>query len=112
MRIELDKEYGIKRADNLNICLYRWVTRSRVDKKTKKKTGETYIDEEVLGYYGRLDEALRGYIKYSTKLADVDSIQELLDRLETARNDIERAVSHLKNEKGILANLPLIKPNK
>lgn len=86
MKIQLDKEYGIKRLDANNLVVYKLVERTKKEDKSK------YMDEEVLGFYSTLQVALKGYVKHSTRNCDCQSVAELLEKLE----EINLAIKNIK----------------
>lgn len=82
MRIELENNYVVKRLDDNNLVLCQVVER------TKKDTNEKYQDDKVIGYYQSIQSALKGYVKYSTRLSDYTDIKQVLEHLDSIHNEI------------------------
>jgi protein tyrosine/serine phosphatase len=93
MRLQLDKEYGIKRLDPNNLCVYKIVTREN------KETNELYEEDKVLGFYASLKASLIGYAKHSTRECDVKTVEELIKIIENQNKAILEATEGFKNEK-------------
>ena len=85
MKLELDKEFFIESDEN-NFTLYK---KGVTSDKAKVQGVETI---KPLGYYGTLQNALRGYVKYSTRLIENENVQEILDKL----NSIEAIILKIK----------------
>ncbi len=89
-RIELDDKFHLAPDENYGLMLTQEVVkiRKKVDKTTKKATGET---EEYLGtekyYFPRLSQAVNKYIQLSGN--EVTSIEELKEILLRIENTIE-----------------------
>lgn len=69
----------------------QYILKSKVF-RTKKDTGEEYEDFEARGYYGKLDEALNGYVNKvildKTKCESV-SLYQILDTLKEIKEEIK-----------------------
>ena len=85
MYINLDETYIIKSDENNYI-----LCELRVASDSAKNAGETI--EKTVGYYGTIQQALKGYAKISTRQPNQDGYKELLQKLDA----IEQAILKVK----------------
>ena len=85
MYIKLDENYIIKSDENNYI-----LSELKVASESAKNAGE--IVEKTIGYYGTIQQALRGYAKISTRQPNQDGYKELLQKLDA----IEQAILKVK----------------
>lgn len=85
MKLELDYEYYIESDEN-NFTLFK---KSLTGEKAKVQGLETI---RPLGFYGTLQNALRGYTKHSLRLLENENVQDILDKL----NSIEAIILKIK----------------
>ncbi len=85
MKLELDKEFFIESDEN-NFTLFK---KGITGEKSKVQGLETI---KPIGYYGTLQNALRGYTKHSLRLLENENVQDILDKL----NSIEAIILKIK----------------
>ena len=85
MKLELDNNFYIE-SDESNFVLYK---KSITSDKSKTPGKETV---KPLGFYGTLQSALRGYVKYSTRLIENENVNQILEKL----NSIESIILKIK----------------
>lgn len=85
MKIMIDDIYGICSDEN-NYILFELKTRG----EKAKNVGEQV--EANIGYYGTIQQALKGYAKISTRQPNQDGYKELLQKLDA----IEQAILKVK----------------
>ena len=95
MYLELDEEFVIQTFDANNLTLCQKVVR------TKKDTKEKYDDLKVIGYYGTLEVALRGYLKYKIRFSEVDTADRLMELIENVNKTISALPEAIKKLKEI-----------
>ena len=82
--------------DGKDSCrLERVITRSKQDPKTRRATGETYEDTEVIGFYGTVYQALIYIIRNNYDLEISDSI---FKQLEANVGAIKEAEEEIKSK--------------
>ena len=86
MRLELKENYVIKTLDqyNLGIC--------KATERTNKESGETYIDEKVLGYYNSLYTALNSYCKKRVTESEAEGVEEIMKLLLEIKEEVSKVV--------------------
>ena len=85
MKIMIDDIYGICSDEN-NYILFEMKTKG----EKSKNVGE--VVESNVGYYGTIQQALKGYAKISTRQPNQDGYKELLQKLDA----IEQAILKVK----------------
>lgn len=84
MKIDLDSKYSIKTDEN-NFVLIE----TKIKGNESKKAGEVY--ESTVGYYGTLEQCLKGYVKnYLRKNEDISNIKELISSINLLNETIKR----------------------
>lgn len=86
MRLELEENYVIKTLDqyNLGIC--------RATERINKDTGETYIEEKVLGYHSTLYGALNSYLKKRVIESEAEDVNEIIKLLTEIKEEISNTL--------------------
>ena len=85
MKIELEKDLFLEN-DGTQLIL----------KKYGFKKEKTY---KVVGYYGNLEDALKGYLKHKMVTSEATSINQLLNEIKALRNHITLLVEReVRNE--------------
>ena len=82
MKADLDGQFSFRTDENnfilYEICFYG---------KDSKKQGETF--EKVHGYYGTLEQCLKGYLRYSLlKDENCDNVEMILLKIESIQKSI------------------------
>ena len=85
MKIMIDDTYGICSDEN-NYVLFEMKTKTE-----KSKSAGEQVESNV-GYYGTIQQALKGYAKISTRQPNQDGYKELLQKLDA----IEQAILKVK----------------
>lgn len=85
MKIMIDDTYGICSDEN-NYILFEL----KIKGEKSKNVGE--VVESNVGYYGTLQQALKGYARVSTRQPNQDGYKELLQKLD----NIEQAILKVK----------------
>mgnify|MGYP001195769138 FL=1 len=57
--------------------------------KQKRLNKENKPYTVIVGYYGNLKQALKGYIRHDIKCEDINSIEEVLKRIDELKKFIE-----------------------
>lgn len=86
MRLELNDGYIIKTLDQYNLVLCKSVVR------TKQDSGETYIDEKVLGYYNSLYTALNSYCKKRVTESEAEGVEEIMKLLLEIKEEVSKVL--------------------
>ena len=80
-------------ADGTQYTLIRKGTRQKLDKQTKKPTGEKVDFSEIVGYYTTLETMLKSCAKHITaqEIADgvITTISEHISELKQLKNSFE-----------------------
>ena len=95
MYLELDEEFVVKTLDPNNLGLCQKVVRKNKDTK------EDYEDLKVIGYYGTLEVALKGYLKYKIRFSEVDTADRLIELIENVNKTISALPEAIKKLKAI-----------
>lgn len=77
--IDLEDEYGeyILRVTPNEYTLVKIVT-----------TKENNLTEKILGFYGVLETALRGYLKHKPRNTNLSELKDLINSIETIKTDL------------------------
>lgn len=95
MYLELDEEFVIKTLDPNNLGLCQKIV------KKNKETNEEYDDLKIIGYYGTLEVALKGYLKYKIRFSEVDTADRLMELIENVNKTISALPEAIKKLKEI-----------
>lgn len=82
--IDLEDEYGeyILRVTPNEYTLVKIVT-----------TKENNLTEKILGFYGVLETALRGYLKHKPRNTNLTELKDLINSIETIKFDLSNLKS-------------------
>lgn len=92
MRIKLTDTLFLN-SDALNF----WITEEKMKPVKDKKTGEVtdkMVENNVTGYYGRIDQLLESFLDHRVNLDCCEELQELLTAVKKAKEEI-RSFKHL-----------------
>lgn len=92
MRIKLTDTLFLN-SDALNF----WITEEKMKPVKDKKTGEVtnkMVENNVTGYYGRIDQLLESFLDHRVNLDCCEDLQELLTAVKKAKEEI-RSFKHL-----------------
>lgn len=84
MDIKIDKDFSLK-SDLRNVILVKTYTGKSGEAKGK-------IQEEPIGYYATIQQALKSYLKIKINLSDATTIQEILDDIAKIEKTIEEVL--------------------
>lgn len=93
MEIKIGEKYVIA-ADK-----YNWILQERKFKDPNHPmTKETTPDEKLvdIGYYGKLEHLCNSLLNKDLKQSECNTIQELLNKLESWENEVKKAVEGLE----------------
>jgi len=92
MNIRLDKKWGIK-TDSHNFILYQVVTIQSGERKGEE-------DERGFAYYGTLEKAITGYVKYCSRLdtEKVKTVKDMAIALDKINVNINKFIKEFKGE--------------
>lgn len=88
MTLKLDENYSIK-TDTHQFILYKTVTRPH------KETGEMIEVENNIGYYGRLDAAIKAFLKFEIRHSEKSGAKEIKELVESIDKKIDIAIKEL-----------------
>lgn len=93
MELMLDKKFGIK-SDDMSFVLFT----TEVYGKDSKNVGQSY--EKVHGYYGTLHQAMKGYIKHSSRKDNkvVKTAEEVIVMMNKIHENVDKALIQIKKE--------------
>ena len=87
MRILLGN-YGIKRLDEICVAVFKTAVR-------KKGTTEEYLEDIYVGYYGSVEGAINGLLKYKLKNSDVTTLKALKAYIVKVEKELKEAIKEL-----------------
>lgn len=78
MNIKIDENFSLK-SDPRNVIL--------VENKISENKKEY---ESTIGYYGNIEGALKGYLKYKINTSEATTLNEILDEIKEIHNTIDK----------------------